>query len=438
MNKKAIKWLYQELPELVAKGILTQEVAGKIRECYGEVKRTSRTSVVLIMCGTIGALLIGLGIILLLAHNWEQFSRFTRVILSLAPLAIGQGLAFWVLWKRPQSVAFKEGTATFLTLMVGASIALISQTYNISGDTGTFILTWMFLMVPLVYIMQASLPAAIYLIGVTAWSGSYWNNPAKAVLFWPLAAIIAPHFIWALRQEIYTIRATILSLVMIICISLGTGFSLGKTWSGSWVILFPSIYAIFYYLGWWKFSGLTSNWQRPLRIIGGIGLFVLAFQFTFRYAWQYLDSYSYRLNSNISDISALPDHIITLAILATAILLFYDTVKRKNITISLFGAVPLLAMLAYLVRGQSTVLPLIIFNVYLFVLSVSRIMIGIRNNSLGTINIGMLMLAILIIARFFDSDISFIIKGLAFIIVGIGFLATNVLLARRREVQNEK
>ena len=41
------------------------------------------------------------------------------------------------------------------------------------------------------------------------------------------------------------------------------------------------------------------------------------------------------------------------------------------------------------------------------------------------------MLAILIIARFFDSDISFIIKGLVFIIVGIGFLVTNAILARR-------
>ena len=56
---------------------------------------------------------------------------------------------------------------------------------------------------------------------------------------------------------------------------------------------------------------------------------------------------------------------------------------------------------------------------------------GIRSNNLAVINTGMLMLAILIIARFFDSDISFIIKGLVFIIVGIGFLVTNAILARR-------
>lgn len=431
MNKMVIKWLYQELPELVASGVLTQEIADRIRQHYGEVKSVSKTAVTLIILGTIGALLIGLGIILLLAHNWEQFSRFTRAILSLAPLVIGQGLALWVLRKRPQSGAFKEGTATFLSLMVGASIALISQTYNIPGDTGTFILTWMFLIIPIAYLMQASLPAAIYLIGITAWSGTYWDNPAKAVLFWPLAAIAVPHFIWTLRQEIYTLRTTLLSLVMAICISFAVSFSLGKTWHGSWIIIFPSMYSIFYFLGWLKVDKITTNWQRPLRSIGAIGLFILALQFTFRYVWQYFDNYSYGINRSISDISAIPDHSITLAMIATAMLLFYDNVKRKNWTISLFGAVPLLAMVAYLIRRQSTVAPLLIFNAYLFILSLSRIIAGIRNNNLAVINTGMLMLAILIIARFFDSDISFVIKGLVFIIIGIGFLVTNAMLARR-------
>jgi uncharacterized membrane protein len=432
MSQKSIKWLCQELPELVAKGILTQEAADRLRQYYSEIKSASKRSVALIICGVVGALLIGLGIILLLAHNWEQFSRLTRAILSFTPLVIGQALALWVLWKRPESNTFKEGTATFLSLMVGASIALISQTYNIPGDTATFILTWMLLITPLVYLMQASLPAAIYLMGITVWSGSHWNNPAMAVLFWPLAAVVLPHFIWALRREIYTIRSTILSLVMAICVSFGVSFSLGKAWPGFWVIIYPSIYAILYSLGHWEFRNVTTNWQRPLRLIGAIGITVLAFQFTFRYVWQHIYSDYYRLGREISDLGALPGYIITWAIIAIAMLLFYDNVKRKNLTTSLFGVFPLLALAGYFLREQAIVLPLLIFNAYLFILSVSRIMIGIRTNSLAAINTGMLILAIFIITRFFDSDINFIIKGLVFIIVGIGFLVTNVVLMHRR------
>ena len=258
MNKMGIKWLYQELPELITRGILTQEAADKIRQHYGEVKSISKMTGMLIILGTIGALLIGLGINLLLAHNWEQLSRLTRAVLSFVPLTIGQGLALWVLWKRPQSSAFKEGSATFLSLMVGASIALISQTYNIPGDAGTFILTWMLLIMPLAYLMQASIPAAIYLIGITVWSGTHGDNPAKAILFWPLAAITIPHFIWALRQEIYTLRTTMLSLIMVICVSFAASFSLGKAWPGSWVIIFPSLYSVFYFLGLLKIDKITT------------------------------------------------------------------------------------------------------------------------------------------------------------------------------------
>jgi uncharacterized membrane protein len=431
VNKLAIRWLYKELPDLVAKGILTRESADKLQGYYGEVKGVSKTTITLIILGTVGALLIGMGIILLFAHNWEQLSRFTRAILSLAPLVVGQGLALWVLLKRSQSSSLKESAATFLSLMVGASIALISQTYNIPGDMGTFILTWMLLIAPLIYLMQASLSAAIYLIGITAWCGSNWNDPAKAILFWPLAAIIVPHFVWALRQEIYTLRTTLLSLTMVICTSVAVGFSLGKTWAGSWVIIFPSIYSICYLLGTMDVRTITTNWQRPLRLIGGIGLFVLAFQFTFKYAWQYFNGYSYGITRNITDLNVLPDHVVTIVIIAAAMLLFYDNVKRKNMIASLFGMVPLLSIAAYLVKEQSIIMPQIIFNIYLFVLSTSCIISGIRGNKLGVVNAGMLMLAILIIARFFDSDIDFIMKGLVFIAIGIGFLVTNILLARR-------
>lgn len=432
MNRKAVKWLYQEFPELIAKGVLTQEAADKIRQYYGEIKSTSRTAAILIISGTIGALLIGSGIILLLAHNWEQFSRFTRAILSFAPLVIGQALALWVLRRRPESNAFKEGAATFLSLMVGASIALISQTYNIPGDAGTFILTWMLLIAPVIYLMQASLPAAIYLIGITSWAGSHWNNPGKAVLFWPLAAIVIPHFIWALRQEIYKMRTSILSLCMIICVSFGAALSLGKSWPGFWIIIFPSIYGIFYSVGCLKFRRFTPDWQQPLRTIGAIGLFILALQFTFRYVWEYLGRDHYGTDRIISGINVLPDQIITFAIITTAMLLFYDNVKRKNLTNSLFGALPVLAIVGFLFREQAIILPLLIFNIYLLILSVSHIMVGFRNNSLSKVNAGMLMLAVLIIVRFFDSEINFVVKGLVFIAVGVGFLVTNVLLVRRK------
>lgn len=47
----------------------------------------------MVLFGILGAVLIGGGIILLLAHNWEQLGRPARVAVAFAPLVLSQALA---------------------------------------------------------------------------------------------------------------------------------------------------------------------------------------------------------------------------------------------------------------------------------------------------------------------------------------------------------
>ncbi len=432
MNKKALQWFYQELPDLVNKGVLSPDAANKIKEHYGEVKVRDKKWMFLIVCGVIGALLIGLGIIMLIAHNWDDLSRGARAFLSILPLVIGQGLSMWVLLKRPNSDAFKEGAAIFLSLMVGASIALISQTYNISGDTQDFILTWMLLIAPLVYFMQASIPAAIYLIGITSWAGGFWDAPAKALFYWPLFLVVIPHFIWSLKIKTYSLRSTILSFVMAASICYGAGFSLGRNWPGGWVIINSSIFTIFYLLGNLSFDKITINWQRPLRFIGGVGICVLMFIFTFADMWRHLISAQEHFLVKSSPLTLFFDSVITTVIVSVSLVLFLHVYRKKDVLKILFGVFPVLTIFGYVINMNTVILSPLIFNLYVFGLSLFCIMSGIRKNNLSLANIGMLILAVLIIVRFFDSQISFIIKGLVFIIIGSGFLATNAVLVRRK------
>lgn len=73
-----------------------------------------------------------------------------------------------------------------------------------------------------------------------------------------------------------------------------------------------------------------------------------------------------------------------------------------------------------------------LFNLYLFALGLGALVVGIRSNRLGRANAGLLALSALIIARFFDSDLSFLARGIAFIVVGAGFLTANVVMLRRK------
>ena len=85
--------------------------------------------------------------------------------------------------------------------------------------------------------------------------------------------------------------------------------------------------------------------------------------------------------------------------------------------------------------GEPVIFSTILFNLYLLTLGIGTIVVGLRNERLGTVNVGMLILMTLILARFFDSDMGFVARGIAFIILGIGFLTTNLVLMRRGGVK---
>ena len=56
---------------------------------------------------------------------------------------------------------------------------------------------------------------------------------------------------------------------------------------------------------------------------------------------------------------------------------------------------------------------------------------GIRENTMVSVNIGMLFILVLLVVRFFDEDWNLLIKGLVFIGIGLAFLVANMLLYRR-------
>ena len=50
----------------------------------------------------------------------------------------------------------------------------------------------------------------------------------------------------------------------------------------------------------------------------------------------------------------------------------------------------------------------------------------------------LLTVAALIVARFFDSDLNFLLRGLIFIGLGVAFLVTNLVMLRRKGASHEQ
>ncbi|MEI8064482.1 MAG: DUF2157 domain-containing protein, partial [Verrucomicrobiota bacterium] len=251
MSNKHLQWLHDELPSLVKAGILPADVADKLRQHYGPVPARAGKNWVLLIFGILGAALIGAGVILLVAHNWDDLSRPVRTALAFAPLLAAIGLAGWVLTYRSASAPWCEGAATAWALTIGAAISLVAQIYQIHGDTARFFLTWILLALPIVYVLWSSVAASLYFIGATTWVGCtmYPYHRATGLWYWGLLALLLPYLASVWRENRSGWRASLTGWVLVLCLCAGTGMSLEGALPGVWIVAYTGLLALMYLAG---------------------------------------------------------------------------------------------------------------------------------------------------------------------------------------------
>lgn len=440
MNAKLIKWLYDELPGLVAQGILTPEAAAKLRAHYGPVEPVRPARLVMVIFSVLGALLIGGGILLVLAHNWEELSRPVRAALSFLPLVLAQGLAAWTILNRPQSVAWREGAGTLHFLMIGASISLVAQTYNISGDLPAFLLTWYLLGIPIAYLLNAVVPALLGLWGITEWSCHLRFEDSFAGGYWPLVALLLPLLAFWIRSGRYQIRPTLLLWAFCVSVTIAAGVTIERVLPGLWIILYAGLFALLFLAGEFWFSDAGGFWSRPLRHFGAGGLLVLSFLLTFEWPWEEIGWNHWHWERVHQDSwRAIPDAVLGSVFPLAALFLLAMTVRRRTPLGLIFGLAPILAAGGYALTSLSeTYAPAAgLFDLYLLLIGVWLLITGIRVGKQGQMNVGLLAITALIIARFFDSDLDFLLRGLIFIALGVAFLVANIVMLRRKGVRHE-
>ena len=433
MNKRAIRWLYSELPRLVSHGVVTADAAEQIRRHYGDAEGRSGRTIALTVCSILGALLVGAGVILLLAHNWEAIPRPARTVLALAPLLVCQALGLWVIRAGKQSAAWREGVATAQTLAIGAAIALVGQTYHIPGDPGSFLLIWSILALPLVYVLGAAVPCLFYFVGITSWAGYMQSVGGHATAYWLLLAASLPYLWLEGRRNPYSARSAGLGWALALCLCVGTGISLEKVLPGLWVVVYAGLFSALYLAGrrWAGDAPLFT--QRPFHTVGAIGTAVFVLMLTFEWPWDDVGWYHYRYASRFHSSAAVVDYLLAFLLPAASSVLLASAVRRRQGLRTAYGALPVVTVVAYGLACwmESEAPAMILFNVYAATLGIWTLAAGIRSLRMGMVNGGMAVLTTLIVARFFDMDMGFVARGIAFILIGIGFLGTNIVLVRR-------
>jgi len=433
VSKQAIQWLYGELPILVTEGVLSADTAERLRQRYGDLDTQPRRALGLLICGVLGAILIGAGIILLFAHNWDQLSRPVRTILAFTPLLGAQLLTGWTILRRAHSAAWRESVSTFLFTAIGATIALVGQTYHIPGDLGDFLLTWILLSLPLIYLLEASLLAVLVWIGSTFWLSYAQRYGSPTLLFWPLVAAGVPHLWRSWREDAASLRTVGLLWVLSLCLSVAVGILSDRFVYHLWVIAYACFFSLLYGLDVYGLGTSDSLWRRPLGAVGASGITLLTVLFTYPQVWKQIHQYADHTDWPFNAWTPLEDYVVTSGLLVLALALIIVLMHRKQGLQVAYSVIAPLATVSYAVTlaGTSGRVAVGLFNAYLILLGVLTLRAGLQQQHLGTVNGGLVLLGIFIITRFFDADWSFTVRGIAFILLGTVFLIANWMFKRR-------
>ena len=242
--------------------------------------------------------------------------------------------------------------------------------------------------------------------------------------------LVVPYYVMVARKGKtgWAFRTLSVALVAAGAFGLGSTVDFARTDAGA--VAFAGFFALIYLVGMmWQEKGESLN---ALALLGGLGIAVTALVLSFGDIWRLRTDVSWSQHSFEQQIAT----IIALLFPAAAILLAARSFLRGQVFYSVAAAsIPFVAIFARLIAffAQDTTWPALLFNVYTLVLGIEFIVRGIRAESIARANFGLLIIAALAFARFFDSDLSFVARGIGFIVVGAAFLIANLLFFRRRK-----
>ncbi|HRK62075.1 MAG TPA: DUF2157 domain-containing protein [Candidatus Omnitrophota bacterium] len=428
---KKTDWLNQEIGKWVEGRIISTEQAEKISALYpisGSSKNTAAT-----LFSILGAICLGLGVILLFAYNWDQLGRSTRTVLAFLPLLASGALGYWVLSKHANSAAKCESIAALFFLSIGATMALISQTYHVSDDYNTFFITWMLAGLPLVYFFNAGVPLIFYLAGITFWIGDCQNRGGHALFYWPLFLLALPKIVEIFKAQGESIRKIWVAWAIVLTQTIALGVSLEKSIPGLWMVIYAFYFGAIEWAGRRLFPHTESFWRNPLNQFGRFGILVLAYLLTFDWPWRETGFLYYRDEGRYHGWASAADYVLFACFGFLALRSWAENLKAKQEELSLLGFFPFLIALIFALNSSRPgfVMPELLFNLLLLAYGIFCVTGGWRKDSLKLVNGGLAVIALILVTRFGDSSWGILTRAFIFIALGAGFLVLNRAFSRK-------
>lgn len=214
ISERQRSWLNDELGAWLAEGIVVPGQRDAILACYETLDDASerRRRWASFVLASLAALLVGMGALLLVSHNWqlviegwEALPRLIKLVAILAVIAAVQVTAIQVrrnpAYRRRSEVLFLLGS-----MLYGAGIWLVAQVFHVNAHWPDGIWWWAAGVLPLALWMDTVALHALYAGLLALWVGGeilgfdHWTRTSLAGGCYSLPLLVAPALVWCYRQ----------------------------------------------------------------------------------------------------------------------------------------------------------------------------------------------------------------------------------------------
>jgi len=169
MMKKNIKWLLAEIDLWLNEGLIAADQAQNLKHRYQLPEQGPAWGRLIFL--SIGAVLFGLGVILLFAYNWEKMHKFAKLAVIFLALLTAHGTGFWLRRPAGRYRSAGEGLHLTATMLFGAGIWLVAQIYHIDEHYPNAFFIWGFAAMTMAWALPSISHAILATVLLVLWNG---------------------------------------------------------------------------------------------------------------------------------------------------------------------------------------------------------------------------------------------------------------------------
>ena len=426
------RWLIDQIPEWEKSGLLPADVAARMRafaEGKSQTDGKGDSKVAQIVMGALGALLVGAGLLALIAHNWDRVPRGVRITGAFTLMALAQGLVAWVIHKGAAAPRWmREAGGLFVVLAAGGCLALVSQIYNMGGDWPDFLFVWLLLVMPVMWALGAHSCALFHLVCITVWTATrmdFWSIPpwhdspwlypvllAAALIYWPGFARPRPALPNAVRWV-----AAVSALVGFCALA---GYTSKRATGDAQMWLFMLTFANVAMLPLSKDGSDERTSRKPQVVLGGLGLLGMAFFSSTEWGAR-------ELGKSLQESVNTPWFWVLVALFVGFAAVGLLQRRWAVVAIGSLALVPLISLASLKLNARPDLS--LAFTIHLFLIGLVMILAEFFGAK-GSPRFGALLITLLILVRMADSELSLVAKSVVFIVTGLAFIGFNLVWSR--------